>query len=125
MRCRLAVRVDRRELGVLGQQAELLLPLQDAGADGLVALVELALVLVGPLLGHVVRRVPAPGDEVHEERLVGIDDLGVDWMIPIAWSARSFDEVVALLGRRRRLDLVVVVDEVRDTTGSISPPRNP
>ena len=121
----LAVRVDRRELGVLGQQAELLLALEDAGADRLVALVELALVLVGPLRGHVVRRVTGARREVHEERLVGIDDLG------------RLDEADRLVGEvlRRggspssgvagRLDLAGCRARGRDTTGSISPPRQP
>ena len=46
-------------------------------ADRLVAVVEGALVLVGPLEEHVVRRVRGIQAEVEEERLVGFDDLGV------------------------------------------------
>ena len=34
-------------------------------------------------------------------------------MNSMAWSERSLDEVVAVLGRGRRVDLVVVVDQVR------------
>ena len=107
----LAVRVDRRQLGVVGQQAELLLARQDLGADRLVALVELALVLVGPFREHVVRGVPAPGREVHEERLVGVDDLGrldhADRLV-----GEVLREVVALLGRAGRVDLAVVLHQV-------------
>src|SRR4029079_7858247 len=53
----LAVRVDGRELGVLREQAERLLSLEDASPDRLVSAVELPLVLVGPLLEDAVRRV--------------------------------------------------------------------
>ena len=59
-----------RELGVLGDDAELLLALQRLLAVAVPALVEAARVLVGPVLGDVMGRVSAPGREVHEERLL-------------------------------------------------------
>ena len=57
---------------VLRDHAELLLPLEDLLADRVPALVELALVLVGPLLRDVMRRVGAAGRVVEEPRLLGI-----------------------------------------------------
>ena len=72
-------RVPRvEEIGPLGQlrvlrdHAELLLPLEDLLADLVPALVELALVLVRPLLRDVVRRVGAAGRVVEEPRLLRI-----------------------------------------------------
>ncbi len=62
----------RRQLSVLRDHAELLLPLECLVAVGVVPLVELAGVLVGPFLRHVVRRVAAAGREVGEPRLLGI-----------------------------------------------------
>ena len=56
--------------GVRRDHAQLLLPLDRFVADLVPALVELALVLVGPLLRHVVRRMDRPGRVVDEERLV-------------------------------------------------------
>ena len=61
----------RGQLGVGGNDAELLLAREDLLAQLVPALIELALVLVGPLLRHVVRRVAGARREVHEERLVG------------------------------------------------------
>ena len=84
----LAVGVDGRELGALRQQPELDLARQDPRADRLVALVEDALVPVGPLRGDEVGGVAGLRREVHEERLVGVDDLGVR-MNSTALSARS------------------------------------
>ena len=108
---RLAVRVDRRELGAFGQQPQLDLAREDAGADRLVALVEPALVLVGPLQRHLVRRVAGLRREVHEERLVGVDHLRVaDELDRLV--REVVGDVVAVLGPARRVDLVVVVDEV-------------
>ena len=61
----------RRELTVLRDHAQLLLTGEDLFTQLVPALVELALVLVGPLLRHVVWRVRRAGREVDEERLVG------------------------------------------------------
>ena len=55
------VGIARRELGVGGQEPDLLLIREHGLAVGVPAHVELALVVVGPLLRDVVRRVAAPG----------------------------------------------------------------
>ena len=89
--------------GVGGDHAELLLPGERLLADGVPALVEPALVAVGPLRRHVVRGVRGARREVHEERLVrgqrlllaGPGDRLVGHVV---------HEVVALLGRAPRLD---------------------
>ena len=62
--------VPGRELRVLRDDAELLLALERRLAVAVPALVELARVLVGPVLGDVMRRMRGPGREVHEERLL-------------------------------------------------------
>ena len=64
--------VAGRELGVGGNDAELLLARERLLAEPVPSLVELPLVLVGPLLRDVVRCVAASGREVHEERLVRV-----------------------------------------------------
>ena len=64
--------VARRQLRVGGDHAERLLPGERLLAQLVPALVELALVLRRPLLGHVMRRVAAAGGEVGEERLLGV-----------------------------------------------------
>ena len=56
--------------GVRRDHAQLLLALERFVPDLVPALVELALVLVGPLLRHMVRRMDRPGRVVDEERLV-------------------------------------------------------
>ena len=60
----------RRQFGVGRNRAKLLLAFEHALAIGVPAVVELALVLVGPLLEDVVRPVDGAGSPVHEERLV-------------------------------------------------------
>src|SRR4029077_4864126 len=55
---------------VVGNYAKLFLAGEGLFAQLVPALVELALVLVGPLLGHVVRRMRSAGRVVHEEWLV-------------------------------------------------------
>ena len=60
------------QLGVLGHQSEPLLTRQSLPAVGVPALVERALVPVGPLLRDVVRGVAAAGRVVHEPRLPGV-----------------------------------------------------
>ena len=66
-------------------------------------LIELALVLVGPLLGHVVRRVGRAGREVDEERLVRGERLLLrDPLHRLV--GHVVHQVVALLGRLLRLD---------------------
>ena len=96
---------------MLGDDPELLLVREDELAVGLVAHVELALVLVGPLLRHVVRSVGGAEGVVEEERLVRRDDLRVlDERQRLVGDVDR--EVVALLRQLRLLDGVVVVGEV-------------
>ena len=68
-------RRERVELGVGGNHAELLLALKRLLANRVPALVELALVLLDPLLLGVVRGVGRPRGVVTEERLLGGDRL--------------------------------------------------
>ena len=108
----LGIGVQRRQLGVLGEDAQLLLALEHLLAVALVAHVEAALVLLDPLLGGVVGGVGGAGAEVHEERLVGHDHLGVfDELDRLVGEVGG--QVVAVLGHRRLLHRVVVVDQVR------------
>ena len=107
-----ADRVDRRQLGVGRDDAQLLLPGQRLLADRLVAHVELALELVGPFLRDVVRRMGGAGRVVQEERLVRRDRLGVlDELQRLV--GEVLGQVVALLRRLRLVDRVIVVDQVR------------
>ena len=105
------VGVVARELRGLRDDAELLLAREHLLAVGVPAVVERALVAVGPLLRDVVRRVRRAETEVQIERLVGVDLLGVGDELdrPVG---QVLGQVVALLGGLRRLDLMVVVDEV-------------
>ena len=73
----LAVGIDRTQLGAFRQQPELDLARQDSGPDGLISLIEDALVLVRPLERDEVRRVAGLGCQVHEEGLVRIDGLRI------------------------------------------------
>ena len=105
------------ELAIGGNDAELLLPREGLFAQLVPAVVELALVLVGPFLGHVMRRVGGAGREVDEERLVGdqrllLADPG-DRLV-----GHVFHEVVALFGRLLHLDRRRAFVERRDTTGA-------
>ena len=100
------------QLRIGGDDAELLLSREGPLPVGLPAVVEHAGVPVRPFLGHVVRRVRRSEAEVQVERLAGIHLLGVGDELdrPVD---EVLGEVVPLLRRPRRLDLVVVVDEVR------------
>ena len=64
--------VPGRQLGIGGDHAERLLPREGLLPQPVPPLVELALVLVGPGLRHVVGGVAAAGGEVDEERLVRV-----------------------------------------------------
>ena len=104
-------RIDRWQLGVGRDDAELLLAGERLLAHRLVAHVELALVPVGPLPRHVMRRVARARRVVQEERLLRRDGLGVaDELDRLVGDVVG--EVVALLGRARLVDGVVVVDEI-------------
>ena len=74
--------------------------------------VELALILVRPLLGDVVRRVRCARAEIHEEGLVGRVLLGVgdeaDGLV-----RDVLGKMIALLRRLGRFDRVIVVGQVR------------
>jgi hypothetical protein len=105
----LDVGIARRQPRVRWQEAELLLLLEHLLAIGIPAVVEHAPVLGDPLLGCVVRRVHRAGAEVHEERLVGRDLLGIGDETDRAVD-KVLGQVIALLGRPGRGDLVVVVD---------------
>ena len=107
----LHVGIVARELGVLGHDAQLFLPREHLLAIDVPALVELALVFVRPFLRHVVGRVVRAGREIQKERLVGRDLLQVgDEADRLVGEIRG--EVIAFLRRFRRLDLMIVVDEV-------------
>src|SRR5580704_4739051 len=58
------------QLGILWNYAQLLLSGEDLLAQFVPSLIELALVLVRPLFGHVVWRMASAGCEIHEEGLV-------------------------------------------------------
>ncbi|MCY1516349.1 hypothetical protein D9M68_509700 [compost metagenome] len=99
-----------RELGGLGDPAHLLLAREGAFAVGVPAVVELALVLVGPFLEDVVRAVHRAGRPVHQEGLVGRD--GAVAAQPAAGLVgHVLAQVVALAARR--LDERGVLDQAR------------
>ena len=107
----LYVGVVPRQHRVLGDDAQFLLAREHLLAVGVPPIVELSLVLVRPFRRYLVRRMVGAGREVQEERLVGRDLLEVgdefDCLV-----GEIDGEVVALLRRCRRLDLMVVEHEV-------------
>src|SRR5262249_10347065 len=106
------VGVDRRQLRLVGDDAHLLLPLEDDLAVGLVPHVELPLVLVDPLPGSVMRGMASARAVIEKERLLGRDRLRVaDELERLVRIVRR--EVIPLLRRLRLVDRMVVVDEVR------------
>src|SRR5215469_361189 len=95
--------VARSQFTVRGNNAELLLPREGLFAQLVPAGVELALVLVGPFLRYMVRRMGRAGGKVDEERFVGgkrllLCDPGGRLV------GHIFHEVVALFGRSLVLD---------------------
>ena len=93
----------RREHGVGRDDAQLLLARERFFAQLVPALIELALVLLDPVLRHVVRRVAGARSEIHEERLVGHQRLLL--ARPLDRLVRHvFGEVVALFRRFLGLD---------------------
>ena len=112
------VRVTRRQLAVFGDPAHLLGPGVDPLAVGVPAVVELAGVLVRPLLHHMVRTVQAAAGPVHEERLVGLERL-----VPVQPAdgvvGEILTEVVALFGPPGRKDTGRVPHQVRLPLGRL------
>ena len=110
-----------RELRLGRDDAELLLARQDLLPQHVPPLVEPALVLRRPLGRHVVRGVRRPGREVDEEGLVPHQRLlladPLDRLV-----GHVLREVIALLGRRLRLDRRRPLVDAPGSTGS-SPRR--
>ena len=104
-------RIDLGQLGVGRHDAHLLLPGQRLLTNRLIALVELALELLDPLLGRMVWCVTGTRRVVQEERLLGSDRLRVadelDGLV-----GQILGQVVPVLGLARLIDGVVVVDEI-------------
>ena len=107
----LNVGVVTRELRVLGDDAKLFLPRECFFAIDVPALVELALVFVRPFLADVMRRMVRARREIKKERLVGGDLLQVGDEVD-RLVGKIGGEVVALFRRLRRLDLMVVINEI-------------
>ena len=105
------VRVMPGQFSVGRQDPQLLLARERSLAIGVPTVIELSDVLVGPFLRGVVRRVSGAEGEVEVEGLVGVDLLGVrdelDRLVD-----EVLGEVITLFRASRRLDLVVVVDQV-------------
>src|SRR5215469_4792470 len=101
-----------RERRVLGHYSQLLLPLEDPLPVGIPTVVKLALVAVGPLFWDLMRSVHRPGSEIEEEGLVWSKLLGIgDKLDCLVHEVGS--QVVALLGGPGRIDLVIIVDQIR------------
>ena len=116
-------RVTRGELGVGRDHPEFLLAGEGLLPELVPALVELPLVLVGPLLRDVVRRVATPGREVQEEGLVRV--LGSDPVQPLDAAIRHrVREVVRMLlvvVLRRRADDLLVLGQARVPLARVTP----
>ena len=107
--------VARRELRLGGDDAESLLPGERLLTHLVPALVEGALVLLGPGFCHVMRGVAAPGGEVGEERLPRV--LCTDRVEPLDRLVRHVvGQVVGLVGvveLGRRADDLLVLSQAR------------
>ena len=108
----LHVRIVRGELGAFRQEPHLHLAFVDLRSICVPAIVEHALVLVGPLARNLVRCVRGARAEVSKERFLWGDLLGVGDEPDHAISQVG-SEVITLFRSLRRRDLVVVVHEVR------------
>ena len=107
--------VPCRQLGIGGYHAERLLPREGFLPQPVPPLVELALVLVGPGLRHVVGGVAAAGGEVDEERLARV--LGPDPVQPLDRLAghrvRQVVRVLLVVVLRLRSDDLLVLRQAR------------
>ncbi len=113
-------RVERRELGAFGHDALLDHPAERPLAVGLVAVVELALVLVGPLRRDVMRRVIGPRAEPGEPGPRRSRNLDVaDHLDRVV--RQILGEVVALLRLVRLVDQAVVLDQRRIPVVRLAP----
>ena len=92
--------------------AKFFLVSKDHLAVGVPAVIELALVLVGPLFGDVMRSVHGSRAEVHEERFVGRHLLGFSNKTD-GFVYQVFRQVIAFFRCFFLLDNVVVVDQFR------------
>ena len=103
------------QLGVGGDDAELLLTSEGLLTKLVPSLVELALVLVGPLLVHVMRSVAAAGRVVDEERLASV--LRADPVEPldgaVGHGVREVVRIVFVVERFRRPDDLLVLGQAR------------
>ena len=106
------VRVVPGQLGVGRDDAQFLLPVEHQLPVGIPTAVELPGVPVGPFRRHVMRGVGRAETQVQVERLVRVDLLGVGDE-PDRLVDQVLGQVVTLLRRPGRLDLMVVVDQVR------------
>ena len=90
--------------------AQLFLAGKGLFAIGFPTVIELPCVSIGPFFGYMMRRVHGPGAEIHKEGLVRGDLLGIGNEAD-GFVGQVFSDVIAFLGRFRRLDLVIVVDQ--------------
>ncbi len=104
-------RVARRELGLLRNPSLLFRPREHALTILVPAVVELALVLVGPLFHDVVRTMDRTARPVHVEGLVGLKGLMLA-QPPDRIVGKILAEVIALLVRARRSDIGGVTNQV-------------
>ncbi len=101
-----------RQFGVRRDDAEFLLPGEDLLPVRIPAVVKLARIPVCPFLGHVMRRVRGTEAQMQVERLSRVDLLDVgDELHRLVHQVLA--EVITLLGRARRLHLVVVIHQIR------------
>ena len=105
-------RIARRELGLLRNPSLLFRPREHALTILVPAVVELAFVLVCPLLHDVVRSMDGAARPVHVEGLVGLEGF-MPAQPPDRIVGKIFAQVIALLGRAGRSDVGRVTNQVR------------
>ncbi len=104
-------RIARRELGFLRNPSLLFRPREHALTIFVPAVVELAFVLVGPLLHDVVRSMDGAARPVHVEGLVGLEGF-MPAQPPDRIVGKIFAQVIALLARAGRSDVGGVTNQV-------------